>query len=283
MSSSPVPHAALACIAASPRYTQLALNLVLACASLLACGALHAEKTDEIATDRPDFVESSAVVGKGRFQFETSVALEKNRADGARERTLATPTLLRYGISDTVELRLETDGRLVYRADDAAYHHRQHGTGDASIGLKWHTLDAAGAMPSVAVLAHVDTDSGSAQFRGDGLRPSLRAVAEWELANDFSLGVMPGFIVDKDAGGKRFTAGIFGIVVGKSLNERLRGFVEFAAPQIARGAHGGTVANANVGAAYLLSNTVQLDTAFSKGLNQRTVDLGLTIGLSAKF
>lgn len=256
--------------------------LFLACAALFSSAAAHADD-DEIATDRPDFVESSAVVGKGRFQIETSFAVEKNRADGVRERTRATPTLLRFGISDALELRLETDGRLAYRADDVAVHHRQHGYADASAGLKWHVHDAAGMRPAVGVLFHVDTDSGSAVFRGDGLRPSLRAVAEWELPNEFSLGVMPGLLSDKDASGKRFSAGIFGVVVGKSVNERLRGFVELAAPQIARGVHGGTVASLNLGMAYLLTKTVQLDTALSTGLNERSADLGWTIGLSSKF
>lgn len=259
------------------------LRLAIACGALLAAAALHAEDTDEIATDRPDFVESSVVVGKGRFQLETSVALEKNRSGGVKERTLATPTLLRYGISDTLELRLETDGHLVHRADDASSHLRQRGTGDVSLGLKWHALDAAGAMPALGFLVHVDSDSGSAEFRGNGLRPSLRAVAEWELADEFSLAVMPGLIVDRDAGGKRFPVGVFGVVLAKSLNDRVRAFVELAAPRIARATDGGSLAILDVGAAYLLSKDVQLDAGLSKGLNQRSADLSLTFGWSLRF
>lgn len=41
----------------------------LALASAFAAPAALAQSADPIVTDRPDYVESSKVVGKGRFQF----------------------------------------------------------------------------------------------------------------------------------------------------------------------------------------------------------------------
>jgi hypothetical protein len=71
---------------------------------LLAMCAFSARAEEEpLATDRPDFVESSDVVGAGRFQIETSVAFERSKVDGTREKLRATPTLLRIGIGDTLE------------------------------------------------------------------------------------------------------------------------------------------------------------------------------------
>lgn len=108
-------------------------------ATVLAAGDDSGD-SDKIATDRPDFVESSDVVGKYRFQIETSVALERNKEDGFKERTFSTPTLLRYGVSDNLELRAETDGRLVARTDDLVAGTRvtERGYGDLSLGVKWH-------------------------------------------------------------------------------------------------------------------------------------------------
>ncbi|MGK5025192.1 transporter [Janthinobacterium sp. RB2R34] len=253
--------------------------------SLQAPAAEVGAEDDQIATDRPDFVESSAVVGKYRFQIETSVATERNKADGVRERTFSTPTLLRYGISDTFELRAETDGRLIARTDDlgAGTRSTERGYGDLSLGVKWHAIDQAGLTPSMGVLGHVDLDSGSARFRGNGARPSLRVVAEWELPQDMSLGIMPGVLFDKNDTGRRYTAGILGVVVGKEWNERWRSFVEVAAPQIARARNGGNVVTLDVGAAYLLTKQCQLDTAISRGLNRNTADWSWTIGLSLKL
>ena len=76
---------------------------------LLACALAHADD-GAIATDRPDFVESSDVVGPGRFQLETGLTTDRRAQAGVTVRTLTTPTLFRYGIGDTLELRLETEG-----------------------------------------------------------------------------------------------------------------------------------------------------------------------------
>lgn len=148
---------------------------------------------DAIVTDRPDFVESSNVVGKGRFQIETSIAFERSTRDGVRERASATPTLLRIGVSDTLELRVETDGRLRTRVTaPGASGVTTRGYADTALGIKWHAMDAAGNAPSVGVLAHLDLDSGSGPFRASGKGASLRLAAEWELPSSMSLGVMPG-------------------------------------------------------------------------------------------
>lgn len=245
----------------------------------------QADEKDQIVTDRPDFVESSNVVGAGRFQIETSVALDRHKANGIKERSYSTPTLLRFGLSDTVEARIETDGRMRVVTDDLYTGQRatENGYADVSVGIKWHVADAQGALPSMGVLAHVDLDSGSSAFRATGKGGSLRLAAEWELPDDLSLGVMPGIAWQHDDSGARYSSGIFGIVLGKEWNERFRSFIEYSAPQIAKGRHGGSVTTFDIGAAYLLTDTVQVDTALSRGLNKNTPDWSWTVGLSIKF
>jgi hypothetical protein len=261
-----------------------AILLGISCAPAMAAEVDAKDAKDEITTDRPDFVESSNVVGKGRWQIETSVAAERSHRDGVRERLLSTPTLLRVGLTDTLEFRLETDGRLQSQLRiDGAAPVTTNGYADTAIGIKWHALDALGGMPSIGVLAHLDLDSGSGPFRANGKGGSLRLVAEWELPGDMSLGVMPGLSTQHDEQGRRYTAGIFGIVLGKEFSQRWRGFAELSAPTIASSAHGGTVAALDIGTAWLLTPTAQLDTAISRGLNKHTADLAWTVGLSIKF
>jgi hypothetical protein len=273
---------------AAPRISALRTNFLRHGAALLfGIAAVQAPAfagDDAIVTDRPDFVESSNVVGKGRFQIETSVAVDRSNNALLRERTVSTPTLLRYGIGDTLELRLETDGRSVSRSQAMPHGEveREAGYADAALGVKWHVADAQGSRPSLGLLLHADLPSGSRALRGHGVRPSLRVAAEWELPDDFSLGVMPGLARDTDDAGRHYVHGIFGIVLGKELTQSVRGFVEIAAPHVARAVHGGTQATFDVGAAWLLSDSLQLDSMLSRGLNRRTSDLSWTVGLSFK-
>jgi hypothetical protein len=233
---------------------------------------------DTIATDRPDFVESSQVVGRGRVQLETSLQWERARAEGVTARTSTTPTLLRVGVGDTLELRAETDGRTIAHAAGAT----TAGYADTSLGLKWHVADQHGTAPSLGVLLHADLPSGSAGLRGTGVRPSLRLAAEWELADGLSFGVMPGVGTDNDERGARRGYGILAATLGRDLTERLHGFVELAAPRIGRADRGGTETSFDTGVTWMLARDMQLDAALTRGLNRRTADLGIGLGLSVR-
>jgi hypothetical protein len=240
-----------------------------------------AEEGEPLVTDRPDFVEASTTVGRGVFQFETSVGFESTDHAGPDVDTWTTPTLLRYGILDNWELRLETAGATRQEIDGDS----ESGLSDIALGAKWHALDGepGGAMPSIGLLFHLDLETGSDEFAGDGVRPSLRAVAEWELGERTALGAMAGAIYENDAGGDRFLGGIFGLVVGYSFTERFRGFAEYAAPMIASTDNGGNEAAWDTGVAYLINNDWQVDTALSFGANDNSADVFWTVGLSGRF
>ncbi len=254
--------------------------------SLAIAGALLAAPclADEpIATDRPDFVESSATVGQGRFQIETSVAWERDDQSGVRDEVFTTPTLLRYGVSQNWELRLETDGWMRQTLRDSFGRQRATGVADTSIGVKYHITRNGVGGASMAWLVNADVASGSKAFAGHGVRPSLRFVAEWELPSDLALGIMPGVIRDNDGNGRDFTAGIFGVVVGKALTSRFRAFGEVAAQQIVRERDGDDVVVFSLGAAYLVTNDLQLDMAASAGITGSSPDQALTFGLSRRW
>jgi hypothetical protein len=260
----------------------LFLFLALGCA--LHASAFAADD-DQINPDRPGVAESSKVVGKGRLQLETCVQWDRQRDDTSHERTLYSPTLLRVGLSESTELRIETDGRTVIHASDPATgeHTVTAGYADTELGLKWHLADAEGNKPSMGVLLHAALPSGSRELRGHGLRPSLRLAAEWELPHGLSFGLMPGLAIDSDEDGARYGYGILAAELGKEFNERLHGFVELAAPQIARASHGGTQALIDTGLTYRLTKDCQLDLTLAHGLNKRTPDLSVGAGLSVRL
>jgi hypothetical protein len=239
---------------------------------------------DEIATDRPDFVESSKVVGKGRLQLETSLQWDRQRDDQQHTRTLTTPTLLRIGMGESAELRFETEGRTVEHASDPSTGEKSvtAGYADLEVGVKWHLADQQGSHPSMAVLAHAELPSGSRALRGHGVRPSLRLAAEWELKDGWSLGVMPGLGIDSNDNGARYGYGILAATLGKEINDKLHGFVEVAAGQIARASNGGSQLSLDTGLAYALGKDMQVDALLMHGLNHRTPDLSVGVGFSIR-
>ena len=253
-------------------------------AALLPCAFVHAQDAS-IVTDRPDFVESSDVVGLGRFQVETGLTSDRHAQDGATVRTLTTPALFRYGIGETIELRLETDGYTYERTRDtaAATSATARGWSDLSFGVKWHVLEGKDSTPGVAWLLHVDTATGSKAFRGAGLRPSVRAAIEWDLPEDFTLGVMPGVYVDRNDDGKRFAGAILAATFGKVWSPRWHSFLEIAGQQLASKRNGGSVVTLDAGLAFVATPTLQFDIEASRGLSDAAPDLESGIGVSVKF
>ena len=213
------------------------------------------------------------------------MAGEHDRKSNFRLRRFSTLTLLRFGVGESLELRLESDGYVDSRTDDVTTPgpQRVRGMADSAFGVKWHMLDGEGVRPSVAWLLHADLPSGSPSLRGHGIRPSLRASLEWELPHENSLGIMPGVIYDSADDGHRYTAGILAVTFGHNWTEQFRTFGEVAAHQLATPGDGGNIVTYDFGVAYLITPKVQIDAAMFIGANHQTPDIAWTIGLSAKF
>lgn len=232
----------------------------------------------QIATDRPDFVESSLAVPHGAWQLETSLGWVDDEAVNA----FATPTLLRWGFLPGLEARVETGLLNWSRPEGSGSPDRpddDFGLADVALGVKWHASDEDGVLPSTALLLHVALPTGTRAFRGDGARPSLRAVGEWTLPQGLGLGVMGGAVYESGSD-ERFWAGILGAVVGKSVAERGRVFAEIALPLMAGDEHGGNLGLWDFGFSWLLRDDTQIDAAFSLPATDVAPDLVLSFGFS---
>lgn len=212
---------------------------------------------------------------------------ERTRSGGQDLRSTTTPLLLRLGVGHALELRLETDGAVRARSTDTATGATQseHGYADLSLGVKWRMRegDEARGTPAIAWLAHVDVDSGSRALRGQGLRPSLRVVAEWELPQDMSLGVMHGLLYDKDDDGHRFTSGLLAVTVSKPRAPGWHGFVELGGKNLRARPRREPVQFFDMGLTWLLTDSLQLDASVTRGLSAAAPDLAWGVGLSMRF
>jgi len=261
------------------RVSVLAPLLLAGWALATSSSAFAAEGEDLISTDRPDFVESSLTVGAGRAQIETSLGYERNEGFHHSPHEWATPTLLRVGVGESWEARLETEGWVSVRGEG----NRESGMSEVALGAKYHLAPAGPWGASSAVLMHVDLPTGDPAFQGRGARPSLRWTAEWEVGERGSLGVMPGVIWNTDDEGDRYLGELFGITYAYAWTGRFRSFAEFAADGLGGDDGSQKQLTLDTGVAWVVTPDVQVDAATYIGLNDNAPDVALTLGLSCRW
>jgi len=262
--------------------------VVIAALTFTAGAGVCAQEKDRLSSDRPDFLTSPDVVGKGRFQIETGALVQRDDAAGnTRTRTATTPTLLRLGVTDKIEMQLATDGRVRARETDlvtqATVH--MHGYADTAIAIKWNTQDGdeEKGEPGIGWVLQATMPSGSRALRGRGVRPAVIGAFEWDLPNDMALGANAGLAYDNSETGGRFFSGTLGTGLSKRLTDHLTIAAEVVAQQVARRKYGGNVAIADIGATYLLTENVQVDALVGRGLSNASPKYLYTVGIAARF
>ena len=231
-----------------------------------------------IVTDRPDFVEAASTVGKGSIQIEAGVAVSETEAED-----FGTPFLLRVGFADAWEARVETFGYRRSTEEVGPSEVTTDGVSDFAAGVKWAFFaPESGNAPAMGALVHLRLPTGSNDFQGDGTVPSLRISAEWDLGDDWGIGIMPGIRYDR-LGDERFVAGLIGAVAGKGLTDTFRVFAEIAFEQIAKDHNGGDVGFVDFGGTFLLNPRWQLDASTFVGITDQAPDYGFSLGVSGLF
>lgn len=227
----------------------------------------------QIATDRPNVVESPLVVEVGTLQAEGGLAMTRS----ADVDVFAAPLLVRYGIARDWEVRLETPG-LATRTDPADVLD-ETGLGDVALGAKWHLRDADDRGPGFAVLLHADLPTGSGDFKGSGIRPSLRGTGDWSLTELFTVGGLVGVRFD-ELDDRRFTSAILAGTLGQQWEPEFATLVEVAFVQMASEEYGGNVGLLNFGGVFVAREWLQFDALLGLPLTDEAPDVLFTVGLS---
>ena len=103
-----------------------------------AAGAL-AQAEEPINADRPGIAEGSKVVGHGRLQIEAGVQKESRRAARISDHRVMAPLLLRAGIGQNWEFRLETNSYVFQSSRDAFSEVRQEGSPPFALGPRFRS------------------------------------------------------------------------------------------------------------------------------------------------
>ena len=129
-----------------------------------------------IATDRPDFTESTEVVLERRLQVEAGATIHSDAPAGVFS---GPELLLRFGVLERLDLRLEAPSYV----DDYA---GPRGFGDAAMGVKVRLGPVADW--GLAAIGMVSVPVGDSAVSSGRLDPSLIVTASRDLPIGVSLG-----------------------------------------------------------------------------------------------
>lgn len=197
--------------------------------------SLQAGDDDLIDADRPGIADGSRSVKRGRFQIE----IGPQREHSGSEISLSLPTLLRYGVSDAFELRVESD----------TYEHTRTSSGwnPVSIGFKDHFYEHDGR--SLGIIGRWFFPSGSGAFRSDSNSEDLRLAADLTFGERWAIN--PNIGVEHPGGA---TAAL---TVQYNLSEKTNVFVDGGAQR--------SEVLVDTGAAWIVGSNTQFDVSVGFG------------------
>jgi hypothetical protein len=262
-------------------------GLIAAGSATAACGqASQAPAPDYINPDRPGIADGSYVVGSGRFQVETGIQLEWRDDRGERDFRLFVPTLLRLGVNDRLEFRVEGNTLTYERSSPGGAAPARDATGLAptSIGLKYHILDPDGVRrPSVGVIARLFPPNGSGAFRSDRTSGDVRVAADWDFAPKWSLNPNVGVGAYEDDSGRSYVTALAAMTLNFNPSPTLNFFGDFGA-QAPERKNGRASLIVDAGTAIIIGKNMQLDLSAGTGIAGSTPPkLFVSAGVSERF
>lgn len=236
-----------------------------------------------ISTDRPSFCDTAGIVPKGHFQLETGYTFTLRDRDGINSQTSNAPEMLARCtiIEDRLEIRLSTSGYVWSRTNDGTGAETTEGWSDAVAGFKFKLTDQDGMLPRLVLEGATTTGAGSDGISNQDVEPVFKLIWTYDLGKGF--GVYGNFnVAYATTGGERFTQGQGGVCFTYAANDRLSFYGEYFV--FGPNAKGTDAAHyLDFGAAYLLTNRVQLDVRAGFGLNKQANNFFTGAGISFLF
>ncbi len=261
-------------------------EVIAVCASILSQDKPAQAPTppvDLINADRPGLADGSNVIGRHHSQIELGAQWERHDSSGTRDRRFFVPALVRYGLSDQWEMRVETSAAYATATINGQ---TTVGSAPTSIGAKFHFQDGDGPRrPSLGTIIRVSPPSGSAIFTANRTQIDLRFAADWDLVKGGLWSLNPNVgIASYDAGdGTNFFAGLYALTVNYNPTPHLNFFID-AGLQAPEQRHGLTGLTIDAGVAVIVGENIQFDLSIGQGVNgQTTPHPFIGFGLSRRF
>jgi hypothetical protein len=238
-----------------------------------------------LVTDRPDFTEASSTVGRRVAQLEFGYTYTYDSADGVtiRSNSYGEP-LLRYGIlANWLELRVAVFP-VDQRTKSMGRSNTTGGTEDLYLGFKIGLTPQDGWLPEMAIIPQMTVPSGSRAFTNDEVLPGANWIYGWEINDWLSTAGSTQINRAVDEGtGRSYSEVAQSWTFAFTLTEKLGLYTEWFA-LFPHSADTAAVEHYfNFGFTWLISNDIQWDIRYGRGLNGAADDYFVGTGLSVRF
>lgn len=258
--------------------------LLLASPALAEPPAAGSAQEDLINPDRPGIADGSMVVGTGRFQAEAGLQYEYHSTAQGHLQLVFLPTLLRFGLSDAWELRIEGNSYTWQQTNEDGQQSRTDGFSPASIGAKYHFIDDGGFdRPSVGAILRIFPPAGSGAFHTHRFTGDFRLTADWNFSSEWSLNPNIGIARIEDINQHTATPGLFAMTLNYNPSPILNFFAD-TGMQSAETHHGRASVIVDAGTAYIVGRDIQLDASVGWGAAGVTTPRPfVAVGVSKRF
>lgn len=218
----------------------------------------YGEIMAQIVTDRPDQTESSSTVPGGALQLETGVLVSYDGSSHISTRQILLPTtLLRYGITNGVELRV------VNQLESIKFNNEKYqGISDLEVGTKIEIINSEKRNIEVAFLTHLIIPTGSTELSSGKYGTVNKISVSHVVSDNVGIGYNLGYNYLGVGSGDLTYSLVFGIGVNEKVSVyvepygEITDFKEF-------------VSYIDAGFTYLVKENFQLDFSFGSGINKR--------------
>ena len=226
------------------------------------------DSTDLINPDRPGIADGSRVISRAQWQFEVGLQNELRRPEaGTRTATTFAPTLIRFGIAERLEARVETNSIASTRTSGSGVPAtRTTGYSPVSIGAKYQIYDSGvEGRHSFGLIARLFPPTGSSEFRNTRYTGDVRLAADWDFAPKLSINPNLGVGSQEGDRGRTFAAALGALTLNYLPTERINPFVDVGA-QDPEAPNGATAIVVDTGLAYIIGRDVQFDVSAGRGV-----------------
>ena len=261
------------------------LLLGVALAGLGVAGSASAQDR-EYCPDRPGIDTPACTIAPGKISVETSIAdWTRDDQPGSREDSiLFADTLVRVGVSDTIEARIGWTPFGHDRMRDSTGVETVNGVGDVSLGMKANLHNPDGAGLSVSVLPFVTLPVGRSSIGAGDWGGGFLVPVTYELSDTVSLDLTPEIdaAVDQDGNGRHLAySSTAGLAVKLDEAFTLTGEMQALRDDDPQG-HA-TQAVAALSLAWMANDDLQFDIFGAAGLTADTPDARVYAGISRRF